>query len=78
MAKSFVQKIIKQWRKTRNLSPHKPSGGQRLKLSQSHIIMVGDWVDETNELLLKKFNKDLKKKKTPRLVYPLFVVFFKA
>lgn len=59
VAKSFVQKIIKQWRETGNLNPLSPSGGQELKLSQSQIIMVGDWVNEKNDITLEKIKKRL-------------------
>lgn len=60
VARSFVQKIIKQWRETGDLSPRKPSGGQPLKLSQSQIIMVGDWVNEKNDITLEKIQQKLK------------------
>lgn len=59
VAKSFVQKIIKQWRQTGDLSPRKRSGGQKLKLSQSQIIMVGDWVNEKNDITLEKIQQRL-------------------
>jgi transposase len=59
VAKSFVQKIIKQWRETGDLNPRKSTGGQQLKLSQSQIIMVGDWVNEKNDITLEKIQKRL-------------------
>ena len=63
VAKSFVQKILKQWRETGNLEPRRSSGGQKLKLSSSQIICVGDWVNEKNDITLKEIKKDLKNKK---------------
>jgi transposase len=59
VATSFVQKMIKQWRETGDLNPRKPSGGQELKLSQSQIIMVGDWVNEKNDITLETIKKKL-------------------
>jgi transposase len=58
-AKSFVQKIIKQWRETGDLNPPIPSGGQKLKLSQSQLIIVGDWVNEKNDIPLEKIQQRL-------------------
>ena len=46
VAKSFIQKLIKQWRETGDLNPKKSLGGKRLKLSPAQIILVGDWVEE--------------------------------
>jgi transposase len=59
VAKSFVQKIIKQWRETGDLNPRIPSGGQKLKLSQSQLIIVGDWVNEKNDITLEKIQQRL-------------------
>lgn len=67
VAKSFVQKIIKQWRETGDLSPRKPSGGQQLKLSQSQIIMVGDWVNENNDITLEKIQQRLEEKENTKI-----------
>ena len=59
VAKSFVQKLLKQWRETGNLEPRRSSGGQKLKLSSSQIICVGDWVSEKNDITLKEIKKRL-------------------
>ena len=59
VAKSFVQKLIKQWRETGDLNPKKPPGGKRLKLSPAQIILVGDWVEEKNDITLKEIKKRL-------------------
>ena len=67
VAKSFVQKIIKQWRETGNLSPCKPSGGKKLKLSQSQIIMVGDWVNEKNDITLEKIKQRLEEEENTKI-----------
>lgn len=67
VAKSFVQKIIKQWRDTGDLNPRSPSGGQKLKLSQSQIIMVGDWVNEENDITLEKIQKRLEEEENVKV-----------
>ena len=67
VAKSFVQKIIKQWRETGELSTRKPSGGQQLKLSQSQIIMVGDWVNEKNDITLEKIQQRLEEEENTKI-----------
>jgi len=67
VAKSFVQKIIKQWRETGDLSPRKSSGGQQLKLSQSQIIMVGDWVNEKNDITLEKIQQRLEEEENIKI-----------
>ena len=67
VAKSFVQKIIKQWRDTGDISPRKPSGGQKLKLSQSQIIMIGDWVNEKNDITLEKIQQRLEEKENTKV-----------
>jgi transposase len=59
VAKSFVQKIIRQWRETGDLNPRIPSGGQKLKLSQSQLIILGDWVNEKNDITLEKIQQRL-------------------
>lgn len=67
VAKSFVQKIIKQWRETGNLNPRKPSGGKQLKLSPLQIIMVGDWANEKNDITLEKIQKRLEEEENIRV-----------
>jgi transposase len=39
VAKSFVQKIIKQWRETGDLNPRKSTGGQQLKGRDSDVVV---------------------------------------
>ena len=61
-AKSFIQKLIKQWRETGDLNPKKSLGGKRLKLSPAQIILVGDWVEKKNDITLKEIKKRLEEK----------------
>ena len=67
VAKSFVQKIIKQWRETGDLNPRSPSGGQKLKLSPSQIIIVGDWVNEKNDITLEKIQQRLEEEENVKV-----------
>lgn len=66
-AKSFVQKIIKQWRETGDLNPRSPSGGEKLKLSQSRILIVGDWVNEKNDITLEKIQQRLEQEENVKV-----------
>ena len=68
VAKSFVQKLLKQWRETGNLEPRRSSGGQKLKLSSSQIICVGDWVSEKNDITLKEIKKRLEEQEKVKVM----------
>ena len=59
VAKSFVQKILKQFRETGDLNPKRPPGRQKLKLSSLQIILIGDWVHQKNDITLKEIQKRL-------------------
>ena len=62
VAVSFVQKIIKQWRETGDLSPKPHGRGQQLKMSGEQIILVGEWVKEKNGATLDELRQRLEKK----------------
>jgi transposase len=61
VALSFVEKIIKQWRETGDVSPKPHGGGNPLKLSAEQIILIGDWVKEKNDATLDELRKRLEK-----------------
>jgi transposase len=61
VALSFVEKIIKQWRETGDVSPKPHGGGQKLKMSGEQIILVGEWVKEKNDATLDELRQKLEK-----------------
>jgi transposase len=59
VAKSFVQKMLKQWREYGHLNPKPHGGGHSLKLSSAHLILIGDWVQDKNDITLKEIQARL-------------------
>lgn len=59
VAKSFVQKLLKQWRETGDLTPKPQGGHKKLKVSPSQLILIGDWIEEKNDLTLQAIQQRL-------------------
>jgi transposase len=62
VAVSFVEKLLKQWRETKDLNPKPHGGGQTLKLSSEHIILIGDLVQEKPDITLNELKQLLEEK----------------
>ena len=54
VAKSFVQKIMKQYRETGDISPRKPGGGKKAKISDDDLPILKKIIDENNDSTLKE------------------------
>ena len=59
VAKSFVPKMLKQWREYGHLNAKPHGGGHSLKLSSAHLILIGDWVQDKNDITLKEIQARL-------------------
>jgi transposase len=49
VAKSWVQKIIKQYQETGNVKPQKQGGDYTSKLKDEHLIVLKEIIDENND-----------------------------
>lgn len=54
VAKSFVQKLIKQYRKTGELSPRKSGGSPPRKLNSEQIIVLIEMIETNNDATLEE------------------------
>jgi len=59
VAKSFVQKLLKQWRETEDLNPKPQGGHKKLKVSPPQLIIIGNWIEEKNDLTLQAIQQRL-------------------
>ena len=59
VALSFIVKLLKQWRETQDLAPKPHRGGQKLKLSPAHIIILGELVQQKNDATQKELSEQL-------------------
>jgi transposase len=59
VALSFIVKLLKQWGETKDLAPKPYRGGQKLKLSPAHIIILGELVQQKNDATQKELSEQL-------------------
>lgn len=62
VSKSFVQKILKQYRETGTVAPLARRGGQLPKLNSKQINLVAELVKQNNEVTLQQLCDMLKSK----------------
>jgi transposase len=53
VARSFVQKLIKQYRLTGNITP-KHGGGSQLKLSPEQLALLAELIEDNNDATLEE------------------------
>ena len=54
VAKSFVQKIVKQYQDTGNISPRKRGGNQKPKVSAENLIILQEIIEQNNDCTLRE------------------------
>ena len=54
VSKSFVQKLLKQYRETGTVSPKAPRGGKQPKLNSQQISLIAKLVEQNNEATLQE------------------------
>lgn len=54
VAKSFVQKIVKQYQQTGNISPRKRGGNQKPKVSGHNLIILQEIIEQNNDCTLRE------------------------
>lgn len=52
VAKSFVQKIVKQYQQTGNISPRKRGGNQKPKVSGENLLILQEIIEQNNDCTL--------------------------
>ena len=62
VAKSFVQKIVKQYEQTGNISPRKRGGVQKPKVSPENLIILEEIIENNNDSTLRELCSLLKSK----------------
>ena len=67
VAKSFVQKLLKQWRETGDLHPKPQGGHKKLKVSPPQLIIIGDWIQEKNDLTLQDIQQRLESQENTKV-----------
>jgi transposase len=63
VAKSFVQKIIKQYQETGDIAPRRPGGSPPLKLNAEQLLILVEIIENNNDATLEELC-DLLEKKT--------------
>lgn len=67
VAKSFVQTLLKQWRETGDLNPKPQGGHKKLKVSPPQLIIIGDWLEEKNDLTLQAIQQRLESQENTKV-----------
>lgn len=62
VALSFVQKLLKQYRQTGNISPKPHGGGAQLKLSPEQLAILAELIENNNDATLEELCSLLKEK----------------
>ena len=62
VALSFIVKLLKQYRQTRELSPKPFNGGVKLKLTPDNLQVLADLIEDNNDATLKELCSLLEKK----------------
>lgn len=62
VALSFVQKLLKQYRQTGNISPKPYRGGAQLKLSPEQLAILAELIENNNDATLEELCRMLKEK----------------
>lgn len=67
VAKSFIQKLLKQYKDTGDISPRKQGGGPPPKLNQEQLIILTEIIDANNDCTLVELWYLLEKKVEVRI-----------
>ena len=54
VAKSFVQKIVKQYQQTGDISPRKRGGGRKPKVSEQDLMILQEIIEQNNDSTLRE------------------------
>jgi transposase len=60
--KSFIIKLLKQYRETGNIAPKPHGGGHKLKVDPSQLVSLIDIVQENNDATLSEYRDLLEEK----------------
>jgi transposase len=60
--KSFIIKLLKQYRETGNIAPKPHGGGHKLKVDPSQLVSLIDIVQENNDATLSEYRELLQEK----------------
>ena len=52
--RSFVQKLIKQYRETKNIAPRTERCGVKLKLNAEQLLILAELIEENNDATLEE------------------------
>ncbi len=52
--RSFVQKLIKQYRETQNIAPRTERCGVKLKLTAEQLLILAELIEENNDATLEE------------------------
>lgn len=62
VAKSFVQKIVKQYQETGSLNPRRPGGGNTPKLNEEQVLIFKEILESNNDFTLEELKDELLKR----------------
>ena len=54
VAKSFIQKLLKQYRETGDITPQTQGGSPAPKINGEHLITLGEIIDANNDATLEE------------------------
>ena len=54
VAKSFIQKIVKQYQETGDISPRPRGGGKKPKVSSEDLIILEEIIEQNNDCTLRE------------------------
>ncbi|NEO16812.1 MULTISPECIES: hypothetical protein [unclassified Moorena] len=57
VAKSFVQKLLKQYRETGDIAPRRSGGNPKPKLNEEHLVSLVEIIETNNGARLKRASK---------------------
>ena len=52
--RSFVQKLVKQYRETQNIAPRTERCGVKLKLNAEQLLILAELIEENNDATLEE------------------------